>query len=100
MTLYSHDRSCEVIRMIFPLTDKHVKAIIALLFCTTIVVTTVVQSVSTISADGSLPTLTNYYAPCAHNTAGTTTTLPRCNREGKPAPGPSSPHLEFSFVTK
>src|ERR1041385_5348300 len=71
----------EVIQMIFSLTNKH--AIMASFFCAAIVVIAVVQGASTISADGSLPTITNYYAPCAHDTAATLSTFHGVNRDGK-----------------
>src|SRR5689334_13955025 len=58
--------------------------LLLLTLCMAIAVAIVLQGLSRTAADGSLPTITNYYSPCANNTAGTVSTFHGVNRDGKP----------------
>lgn len=58
--------------------------LLLLTLCMAIAVATLLQGISEATADGSLPTITNYHTPCANNTGGTVSTFHGINRDGKP----------------
>lgn len=73
-------------------------AVMGFLFCTSALFFIALQGIAVTSADGSLPTITNYYAPCANNTVGTISTFHGVNRDGKPPLDRSRRTYDFHCV--